>query len=163
VQTTAAATQQQSQTSSKIGEQAAMARDYTKHLKRAMSEQETGSRAISRAMDNVMGLVQNVLESTSILATESSAIVKAMAVIQLATRESNISIGDLNQMAGSLSHESALLTQEVDRFKLPAPHEGGRVVTSTVLWQQFTLDPIYIGAAALGFMSKAVHATLVMY
>ena len=61
VQQTATATQEQSQTSRKIGEQAAMVRDYTKHLKRAMSEQETGSRAISRAMQNIMGLVQNVL------------------------------------------------------------------------------------------------------
>ena len=37
------------------------------------------------------------------------------------------------------------------------------MVTATVLWQQFTLDPIFISAAALGFMSKAVHATLVMF
>ena len=59
VQQTATATQQQSQTSRKIGEQASMVRDYTKHLKRAMGEQETGSRAISRAMENIMGLVQN--------------------------------------------------------------------------------------------------------
>ncbi len=163
VQQTATATQQQSQTARKTGEQALIVRDYTKHLKRAMGEQESGSRAISRAMENVMQLVQNVLESTSILATESSAIVKAMAVIQLATRESNISIVDLNQTASTLSHESSLLNQELERFKLPTPHQGGRVVTATVLWQQFTLDPIYIGAAALGFMSKAVHATLVMY
>jgi methyl-accepting chemotaxis protein/ABC-type transport system substrate-binding protein len=163
VQQTATATQQQSQTARKTGEQAVVVRDYTKHLKRAMGEQESGSRAISRAMENVMGLVQSVLESTSILATESSAIVKAMAVIQLATRESNISIVDLNQTASTLSQESSLLSQELDRFNLPTPHEGGRVVTATVLWQQFTLDPIYIGAAALGFMSKAVHATVVMY
>ncbi|MEK6373954.1 MAG: ABC transporter substrate-binding protein [Acidobacteriota bacterium] len=163
VQQTATASQQQSQTARKVGEQATVVRDYTKHLKRAMSEQESGSRAISKAMENVMGLVQNVLESTSILATESAAIVKAMAVIQFATRESNISISDLNQLASTLSHESALLNQELGRFKLPTPNEGGRVVTATVLWQQFTLDPIYIGAAALGFMSKAVHATLVMY
>jgi len=163
VQQTATATQQQSQTARKVGEQATVVRDYTKHLKRAMGEQETGSRAISRAMENVMQLVQNVLESTSVLATESSAIVKAMAVVNLATRESNISISDLNQMASTLSHESSLLNQELGRFTLPTPHEGGRVVTATVLWQQFTLDPIYIGAAALGFMSKAVHATLVMF
>src|SRR5207244_399320 len=124
VQQTATATQQQSQTARKVGEQATVVRDSTKHLKRAMTEQESGSRAISRAMENVMGLVQSVLESTSILATESSAIVKAMAVIQLATRESNISISDLNQMAGTLSHESALLNQELDRFKLPSPNQG---------------------------------------
>jgi methyl-accepting chemotaxis protein/ABC-type transport system substrate-binding protein len=163
VQQTATATQQQSQTARKVGEQATVVRDYTKHLKRAMSEQESGSRAISRAMENVMQLVQSVLESTSILATESAAIVKAMAVIQLATRESNISISDLNQMAGTLSQESSLLNSELGRFQLPTPHEGGRLMTSTVLWQQFTLDPIYIGAAALGFMSKTVHATLTMY
>src|SRR5207237_2895508 len=74
VQQTATATQQQSQTSRKIGEQASMVRDYTKHLKRAMSEQESGSRAISRAMQNIMGLVQNVLESTSVLTGDSAAI-----------------------------------------------------------------------------------------
>jgi methyl-accepting chemotaxis protein/ABC-type oligopeptide transport system substrate-binding subunit len=163
VQQTATATQQQSQTSRKIGEQANTVRDFTKHLKRAMSEQESGSRAISRAMQNVMGLVQGVLEQTSVLATESSAIVKAMNVVQQATSESNVSVADLNQMATTLSHESTLLNQELGRFRLPAPNEGGSVVTSTVLWQQLTLDPIYIGAAALQFMSKSVHATLVQY
>jgi len=163
VQQTASATQQQSQTARKVGEQTSMVRDYTKHLKRAMSEQETGSRAISRAMENIMGLVQNVLESTSVLATESSAIVKAMGVIQQATRESNVSIGDLNQMANTLSHESTLLNSELDRFTLPTPTEGGKLTTSTVLWQQLTLDPIFVGSAALGYMSKTIQAHLVMY
>jgi methyl-accepting chemotaxis protein/ABC-type transport system substrate-binding protein len=163
VQQTASATQQQSQTARKVGEQTSMVRDYTKHLKRAMSEQETGSRAISRAMENIMGLVQNVLESTSVLATESSAIVKSMGVIQQATRESNVSIGDLNQMANTLSQESALLNSELDRFTLPTPSEGGKLTTSTVLWQRLTLDPVHIGAAALGYMSKTIHAHLVMY
>jgi methyl-accepting chemotaxis protein/ABC-type transport system substrate-binding protein len=163
VQQTASATQQQSQTARKVGEQAATVRDYTKHLKRAMSEQESGSRAISRAMENVMGLVQNVLEATSVLATESSAIVKAMGVIQQATRESNVSIADLNQMANTLSHESTLLGSELSRFSLPAPTEGGTLTTSTVLWQQLTLDPIQVSSAALGYMSKAIHATLVVY
>jgi peptide/nickel transport system substrate-binding protein len=163
VQQTASATQQQSQTARKVGEQTSMVRDYAKHLKRAMSEQEAGSRAISRAMENIMGLVQTVLESTSVLATESSAIVKAMGVIQQATRESNVSIGDLNQMANTLSHESTLLNSELGRFTLPTPSEGGRLTTSTVLWQQLTFDPVHIGAAALGYLSKAIHAHLVMY
>lgn len=163
VQTTASATQQQSQTSRKIGEQASMVRDYTKHLKRAMGEQETGSRAISRAMENIMGLVQNVLESTSILATESSAIVKSMDVIKQGSRESSFGVSDLNQMANTLSHESTLLNQELDRFTLPAPNMGGHVTTSTVLWQKLTFDPAYTSANALGFISKAIHAKLVSY
>lgn len=163
VQQTAAATQEQSQTSRKIGEQASMVRDYTKHLKRAMAEQETGSRAISRAMENIMGLVQTVLESTSILASESSAIVKSMEVIKHGSRESNFGVADLNQMANTLSHESTLLRQELDRFHLPSPNRGGAVTTATVLWQRLTLDPAHTSASALGFMSKAMHANLVRY
>ncbi|HEX7832273.1 MAG TPA: ABC transporter substrate-binding protein [Thermoanaerobaculia bacterium] len=163
VQQTAVATQQQSLTSRKIGEQATMVRDYTKHLKRAMSEQETGSRAISRAMENIMGLVQTVLESTSILATESSAIVKSMDVIKQGSRESNFGVADLNQMANTLSHESTLLRQELGRFELPTPNKGGSVTTSTMLWQRLTFDPAYTSASALGFISKSVHATLVRY
>src|SRR4051794_13225624 len=163
VQQTAAATQQQSQTSRKIGEQAAMVRDYTKHLKRAMSEQETGSRAISRAMENIMGLVQNVLESTSVLAAESSAIVKSMEVIKGGSRESSFGVTELNQMSNTLSHESTLLEQELSRFQLPDPNKGGTVTTATVLWQQLTLDPIEISAAALGYMSRSVHDNLVRY
>lgn len=163
VQTTATATQQQSQTSRKIGEQASMVRDYTKHLKRAMGEQETGSRAISRAMENIMGLVQSVLESTSVLAAESSAIVKSMDVIKQGSRESNFGVADLNQMAGTLSHESTLLKQELARFTLPAPHRGGTVTTATVLWQRLTFDPAYTSASALVFMSKAIHSTLIRY
>ncbi|MBV9479057.1 MAG: hypothetical protein JO315_23550 [Acidobacteria bacterium] len=163
VQQTATATQQQSLTSRKIGEQAAMVRDYTKHLKRAMTEQESGSRAISRAMENIMGLVQNVLESTSVLAAESSAIVKSMDVIKQGSRESSFGVSDLNQMANTLSHESTLLKQELGRFVLPAPNRGGDVTTATVLWQRLTFDPAYTSASALGFMSKAIHATLVKY
>lgn len=163
VQTTATATQQQSQTSRKIGEQAAVVRDYTKHLKRAMSEQETGSRAISQAMENIMGLVQNVLESTSVLAAESSAIVKSMGVIKQGSRESSFGVTDLNQMANTLSHESTLLKQELGRFTLPAPNQGGSVTTATVLWQKLTFDPAHTSASALGFMSKAIHSTLVRY
>jgi len=163
VQQTATATQQQSQTSRKIGMQASMVRDYTKHLKRAMGEQETGSRAISRAMENIMGLVQSVLESTSVLAAESSAIVKSMDVIKHGSRESSFGVSDLNQMANTLSHESTLLKQELGRFTLPAPHRGGQVQTATVLWQRLTFDPAYTSASALGYLSKAIHATLVKY
>jgi methyl-accepting chemotaxis protein/ABC-type transport system substrate-binding protein len=163
VQTTATATQQQSQTSRKIGEQASMVRDYTKHLKRAMGEQETGSRAISRAMENIMGLVQTVLESTSVLAAESSAIVKSMDVINKGSRESSFGVADLNQMAGSLSHESTLLKQELSRFQLPAATQGGQLTTATVLWQKLTFDPAFTSATALGFIAKAVHATLIKY
>ena len=163
VQQTAAASQQQSLTSRKIGEQAALVRDYTKHLKRAMGEQESGSRAISRAMENIMGLVQNVLESTSVLAAESSAIVKSMDVIKHGSRESSFGVSDLNLMSNTLSHESTLLKQELDRFNLPTPHVGGKVTTSTVLWQRLTFDPAHTSASALGFLSKAIHANLVKY
>ena len=163
VQQTAAATQEQSQTARKVGEQSAMVRDYTRHLKRAMNEQETGSRAISRAMENIMGLVQNVLESTSVLASESSAIVKSMDVIKHGSRESSFGVSELNQMTNSLSHESTLLKQELGRFELPIPNQGGTLRTATVLWQKLTFDPVHTSAAALGYISKAMHSTLVKY
>ena len=163
VQQTAAATQQQSQTSRKVGEQAATVRDTTKHLKRATSEQETGSRAIGRAMQNIMTFVQRVHESIAVLGTESAAIVRSMSIIEQATRETNVSIGDLNQMSSTLTHESALLNQELARFSLPKAAEGGSITTATILWQQLTLDPVYVTAAALGYMSRAVHATLTTY
>ncbi|MBK5258520.1 MAG: hypothetical protein JJE51_02935 [Thermoanaerobaculia bacterium] len=163
IQQTAIATQQQSQTARKVGEQAGLVRDYTKHLKRAMSEQESGSRAISVAMQNISGLVQNVVEATSTLTTESGAIVRSMDIIQQGSRESSFGVSDLNQMAGALSHESSLLGQELSRFALPSAREGGKLVTSTVLWQKLTFDPIYTSAAALFFMSRGVHAKLVSY
>src|SRR5947207_13355242 len=97
VQQTASATQQQSQTARKVGEQAVVVRDYTKHLKRAMSEQESGSRAISKAMENVMDLVQSVPQSTSILATEGAACAKALTVIRLDSRDSTVPLGAPNQ------------------------------------------------------------------
>lgn len=163
VQQTASATQQQSQTSRKVGEQAATVRDTTRHLKRATSEQQSGSQAISRAMQNIMSLVQRVHESVAVLTTESSAIVHAMSIIEQAARESGVSITDLNQMANTLTHESMLLNQELGRFALPRPNEGGSITTATVLWQQLNLDPPYVTAAALGYMSRAVHANLVTY
>ena len=163
VQQTASATQQQSQTARKVGEQAGVVRDYTRHLKRAMSEQETGSRSISKAMQEVSGLVQNVVEATSILAAESAAIVKSMGVIQQGSREASFGVSDLNQMASALAHDSSLLNQELSRFGLAEPEHGGTITTATVLWQQLTFDPIYTTAAALGIMSRAVHQKLVSY
>jgi peptide/nickel transport system substrate-binding protein/oligopeptide transport system substrate-binding protein len=110
-----------------------------------------------------MGLVQTVLESTSVLAAESSAIVKSMDVISQGSRESNFGVADLNQMANTLSHESTLLKQELGRFTLPAPNRGGKLTTATVLWQKLTFDPAHTSASALGFISKAIHSTLVKY
>src|SRR5207249_4654775 len=133
------------------------------HLKRATSEQESGSRAIGRAMQIIMALVQRVQESITILGTESAAIVHSMAIIEQATRETNVSIADLNRMAGTLTHESTLLNQELGRFNLPRTSDGGSVTTSTILWQHLTLDPVYLTANALGYMSRAVHSTLVTY
>jgi peptide/nickel transport system substrate-binding protein len=163
VQQTAAATQQQSLTSRQVGDQAGKVRDYTRHLKRAMMEQETGSRAISQAMQNIAGLVQSALEASSILATESASIVKAMDVIQNGSREATFGVTELNQMAGALSHESTLLDQELNRFMLATPSHGGKILTSTVLWQDVTFDPIYTTAATLGYMARAVHQKLVSY
>lgn len=163
VQQTASATQQQSLTARKIGEQTSMVADYTRHLKRAMTEQESGSHAIGRAMSNISSLVQGVLDSTAVLTSESANIVSTMDVVQAGSRESSFGVSDLNQMASSLSHESALLKEELSRFRLPEARHGGKVTTSTVLWQPVTFDPIYTSAAALGFMAKAVHAKLVAY
>lgn len=163
VQQTASATQQQSQTSRKLGEQAAVVRDYTKHLKRAMEEQESGSQAISRAMDNIMSAVSSVTESTAVLGTESSAIVGSMDAIAEGTRESNFIVADLNQMANSLRHESSLLTQELQRFTLPEATEGGSVTTATILPTRLSLDPAEAQFMALGFIQNAIHETLVRF
>jgi len=163
VQQTATATQQQSQTSTKLGEQAATVRDYTKHLKRAMEEQESGSRAIGQAMENIMTAVSAVLESVSVLSTESSAIVSAVDVVEQGSRESNFSVSDLNQMANTLRHESTLLTQELNRFKLPEATQGGSVATATVLPHRLTLDPLHCQFLALNFPQHAIHETLVLF
>jgi methyl-accepting chemotaxis protein/ABC-type oligopeptide transport system substrate-binding subunit len=163
VQQTASATQEQSHTSRKIGEQAAMVRDYTRHLKRAMGEQEHGSGAISKAMQNISGLVQSVLEATSVLAAESATIVKAMNTVQLGSEESSFGVADLNRMSTALAHESSLLNQELSRFSLPNPREGGRITTALLLWQNLNLDPIHATAAVLGFLAKSIHAKLVAF
>lgn len=163
VQQTATATQQQSQTSSKLGEQAATVRDYTKHLKRAMGEQESGSQAIGQAMENIMTAVSSVLESVSILSTESSSIVSAVNIVEESSREGSFSVTDLNQMANTLSHESTLLTQELGRFKLPVATRGGTITTATVLPHRLTLDPLHCQFIALNFPQKAIHQTLVEF
>ncbi|HUP65530.1 MAG TPA: ABC transporter substrate-binding protein [Thermoanaerobaculia bacterium] len=163
VQQTASATQQQSATSRELGEQAAVVRDYTGHLRRAMEEQESGSRSISRAMENIMTAVSHVTESTAVLGTESAAIVQSMKSIEHGTRESNFVVADLNQMANSLRHESSLLGQELQRFTLPSPRGGGSVTTATILPTRLTLDPAEAQFMALGFMQNAIHDTLVRF
>ncbi len=163
VQQTASATQQQSLTSRNIGEQAVAVRDYTKHLKRALEEQEGGSRAIGNAMENIMSAVSAVFELTKVLATESASIVESMGVIGRATRESTFTVSDLNQMSNVLRHESSLLAQETRRFKLPEPTLGGIIRTATVLPHRLTLDPVFCQFMALGVIHKAVHETLVQF
>lgn len=163
VQQTAVATQQQSHTSRKLGEQAAVVRDYTKHLKRAMEEQESGSRAISRAMDNIMEAVGTVSESAAILGTESTTIVHSVEAVEQGSRESNFIVADLNQMANSLRHEASLLGQELQRFRLPDARQGGTVTTTTILPTRLSLDPAEAQYMALGFIQGAVHDTLVRF
>ena len=163
VQQTATATQEQSRTSRTIGEQAAMVRDYTKHLRRAMEEQESGSQSIARAMENILGAVATVAQSTGILTTESASIVRSMQNIEEGTQESNFGVAELNQLSNTLKHESALLQQELQRFKLPLPQPGGTLRTAIVLPTALTLDPAHCHSLVLGFMSKAINETLVQF
>ncbi|HXI11716.1 MAG TPA: ABC transporter substrate-binding protein [Thermoanaerobaculia bacterium] len=163
VQQTASATQQQSQTSRTIGQQASLVRDYTKHLKRAMDEQQSGSQAIAKAMESIMSSVSAVLEATSVLASESSVIVDAVEVNQVAAREGNFAVAELNQMSSVLRQETSLFTRELGRFKLPTAERGGTIVTSTILPSPLTLDPVFCQYMALGFIHKAIHQTLVEF
>lgn len=163
VQMTATAAQEQSQTSMQIGSQASTVRDYTKHLRRALEEQQGGSRAISQAMDNIMSAVQEVLQSASVLGSRSSSIVDQTRVVEQAARDSNFSVADLNQMSNRLRQQATLLNQEIQRFMLAAPARGGRLVTSTVLPSHLTLDPIHCQFLALQYPQKAIHETLVQF
>ncbi|MHB0968632.1 MAG: ABC transporter substrate-binding protein [Thermoanaerobaculia bacterium] len=163
VQQTATATQQQSATARKVGEQTAVVRDYTKHLKRATQEQETGSRAIGRAMENIMTAVNSVADSTKVLASESASIVTAMNAVEKASRESAYVVADLNHMAGTLRQGSALLGQELERFTLPKPVRGGTITTATVLPQNLSIDPAYAQFMAFSFLQAAAHDYLVRF
>ena len=75
-----------------------------------------------------MRLVQNVLESTSVLATESSAIVRAMDDIQQATRESNVRRRAISiRWPTRSAHESTLLQQELARSCSRRRPTGGKL------------------------------------
>lgn len=163
VQQTATATQQQSATARKVGEQTAVVRDYTKHLKRATQEQESGSQSIGRAMENIMTAVNGVADSTSVLASESAAIVAAMIAVETASRESAYVVADMNHMAGTLRQGSALLGQELERFTLPKPVRGGSITTATVLPQKLSIDPAYAQFMAFSFLQSATHDYLVRF
>lgn len=163
VQTTATAVQQQSVTSRKIGEQAATVRDYTKHLRRALEEQKSGSRSISQAMDNIMTAVATVFDSTSVLTTKSSSIVDEMRTIEQASRDSSFTVADLSHMSNTLRHEASLLQQELRRFKVPEPVGGGKITTATVLPHKLSLDPIDCQFLALNYPQRAIHETLIQF
>lgn len=163
VQQTATAAQEQSETSRQIGSQAATVRDYTKHLRRALEEQQGGSRAISQAMDNIMSAVQEVLKAASVLGSRSGSIVQETRVVEQAARDSNFSVSDLNQMSNRLRQQAALLDQELQRFRLSAPEKGGTLRTATVLPARLTLDPIHCQYLALQYPQKAMHETLVQF
>jgi ABC-type transport system substrate-binding protein len=128
-----------------------------------MEEQESGSRAIGQAMENIMTAVSTVVGSTSILSAESGSIVKSAKAVERGTREANLSVSDLTVMANTLRHESSLLSQQLDRFTLSTPAKGGSITTATVLPNRFTLDPAFCQFMALGYMERAVHETLVTF
>jgi ABC-type transport system substrate-binding protein len=107
--------------------------------------------------------VAKVFESTSNLASKSSGIVREMQVVEQASRNSNFTVVDLNQMANTLRHESTLLDQELRRFKLADPVRGGKIVTATVLPNRLTLDPAHAQFLALNYPQKAIHETLVQF
>ena len=163
VQMTATAAQEQSQTSMQIGSQASTVRDYTKHLRRALEEQQGGSRAISQAMDNIMSAVQEVLQAASVLASRSSSIVDQTRVVEQSARDSNFSVADLNQMSNRLRQQASLLNQELQRFQLSPAARGGHLTTATVLPSGLTLDPIHCQYLALQYPQKAIHETLVQF
>lgn len=163
VQQTAVATQQQAHTSQKVGEQASVVLDHMKHLQRALIEQESGSRAIGEAMENIMSAVSSVRDATTTLTTESARIVDGMSFVEEGARENSFAVGDLFRLANTLRHEANLLGGELGAFILPEPERGGRITTASVLPHSLTLDPIRCQFMALNYPQKAIHETLVMF
>lgn len=160
---TAKSTVEQSRTSQEIGRQASTVRDYTKTLKKALSEEEAGSRAISDAIDGMSSAISEVQSSTTALGASSAAIVSAMAAVEQGARESDVVVSALNGTAATLRHGAGVLQAELGRFTLPDPLRGGSVMTATVIADDLTLDPLFQSTMSQNIIQKAVHETLVKF
>lgn len=160
---TARSTVEQSKTSQEIGRQATTVRDYTKTLRKALLEEEAGSRAISDAIESMTTSINEVQESAAALGLSSAAIVSAMASVEQGARESDVVVSALNGTAATLRHGAGVLQAELRRFTLPEPLRGGEVTTATVLPDELTLDPLFQSTMAQNIIQKAVHETLVKF
>jgi methyl-accepting chemotaxis protein len=113
----ARATREQTAGGAQIVKAAEELRDLAHQVKRAMAEQAKGIRQTSRASEESARLSQQVLGAAREEAKGSDLVVKTIWSIQQVSDANSAAVKRLDEVVGAVAAQSALLKQELGRFR----------------------------------------------
>jgi methyl-accepting chemotaxis protein len=111
-------THEQSKNSESLIKFAARMREISLAVKNATHEQSLGNRQINEIVERVNSMVKDIAEAAAAQVQDSENILRAIGRIRQVIEENVETIGRVGGSVEELAESSALLSQEIDRFKL---------------------------------------------
>jgi methyl-accepting chemotaxis protein len=112
------ATQEQTRGSEQITKASESMSDMTRHVKVSTEEQARGSRTIAQAIENITERLQQIVNSVNAQKQGTEVIVKSIEEIRRIASENNALVGTMDKAVETLTAQSVLLKNEMDRFKV---------------------------------------------
>ena len=113
-----------------------------RNVEKGVKEQTHGAKEVSSIVEHLSAIIQDIHRATSEQSVTSSQVVASVHSLKNAVQASTATIRTLNTGAVSLDQESYLLKDEIFKFQLPKPKNGGTLDLS-VTTEVSSLDPAY--------------------
>lgn len=111
-------THEHSRSSESLIKNAARMREIALAVKNATHEQSQGNRQINEIVERVNSMVKGIAEAAAAQVQDSESILAAISRVRQVIEENVETIGRVGGSVEELAESSALLSQEIDRFKL---------------------------------------------
>jgi ABC-type transport system substrate-binding protein/methyl-accepting chemotaxis protein len=113
-----------------------------RNVEKGMEEQTHGAKEVSSIVEHLSAIIQDIHRATAEQSVTSSQVVKSVHSLKHAVQSSTATIRTLNTGVISLDQESFILKDELSKFLLPQPKQGGALNLSVTTGLS-SLDPAY--------------------
>lgn len=134
--------QEQTMAGNEVYSKAEQTLELLRNVEKGMKEQTHGAKEVSSIVEHLSAIIQDIHRATAEQSVISTQVVGSVHSLKNAVQAGTATVRTLNSSAVSLDQESYLLKDEIFKFRLPEPKQGGALELSVTTGLS-SLDPAY--------------------
>lgn len=138
-------------------------KDSSKQILKSLDEQLQGSKAISKAVEEIQKSINGLIQVSKQLKASTYKILDGIDILHKVNMETSASAQILSSTAEKLDSESLTMKNRISTYKLPEPIKGGKVVMHLNWRGDYAFDPITSTYIANNYIIHNIFDTLLTY